>query len=317
MNSSALQLDKKGGCEMAEEGQEEALFKRIEALGLKLEYDGGFLVVTRSASAAQQRDREDVELEEAIIEEMGKHLREISIFAVGKAHSARGKDFLGEQVFISSIRNFGRLQSVDEDGATTVSYRRESFKNPEVGVDVIHSGPGSDLLLILHDEGPAPGSKTSFGWIVDERVQHLFERADEAGLRLEHDGGFTVAKLRAIDSVEQGAVEEMIRELGARLGEISALTAARARGERGPHFVGRRVLLPEFFHVFGTIVSSENDGKVTVNYRDRHTGSEHTSWCRGDDLLIVPDADAARTTSAGQESEESGWRKLFRRAFGG
>src|ERR1700727_629198 len=102
MNSSALQLDKKGGMEMAEEGQEEALFKRIEALGLKLEYDGGFLVVTRSASAAQQRDREDVELEQAIIEEMGKHLREISISAVGKARSARGKDFLGEQVFISS-----------------------------------------------------------------------------------------------------------------------------------------------------------------------------------------------------------------------
>jgi len=300
---------------MAEEGKEEALFKRIEALGLRLEYDSGFLIVARSASAASQRDRDDEEIEQAVIEQMGKNLRELSIFALGQALSARGKDFLGAQVFISSIRNFGRLQAVGEDGVVNVSYRRESFKNPEVGVDVIHSGSGADLLLILNDQEPAP--TTSFTWIDDEKLRGLFERAAEAGLRLQHDSGFTLVKWCAVDGVEGEVVEEIIREVGARLDGIYSVTSARARGERGSHFVGRRVLVPEFFNVFGSIVSSEVDGKVTVKYSDRHTGSQHTSWCRGDDLLIVPDEDAAQATSAGRDSEESGWRKLVRRAFGG
>ena len=302
---------------MAEEGQEEALFKRIEALGLRLEYDSGFLIVARSASAASQRDPDDAEIEQAVIEQTGKHLREISIFAVGKARSTRGKDFLGEQVFIPSIRIFGRLRTVGEDGDVTVSYRRESFKDPDVAVDAIHSGAGSDLLVIVNDEGPTPASKASFDWIGDERLRALFKRAAEAGLRIEHDSGFTIVKRRAVDGVELDRVEEIVREVGAKLRGIHALTAARARGERGPHFVGKRVLLPELFHVFGTIVSSEFDGNVAVKYSDRHTGSQLVSWCQGDDLLIVPDEDAARASSAGQESEESSWRKLLRRAFGG
>jgi hypothetical protein len=303
---------------MAEERKEEALFKRIEALNLRLEYDAGFLIVARSASPAQQRDGDDAEIEQAFIEQMGNNLKKLSILAVGKALGARGKDFLGAQVFIPSIRNFGRLQSVGEDGVATVSYRRESFKNPEVAVDVIHSGPGTDLLLILNDDGPAPATKTSFTWIADERLRGLFERAAEAGLRLEHDSGFTLVKRRAVDGVELGVVEGMVRDkLGPKLREIYALTAARARGERGSHFVGKRVLVPEFFNSFGTIASSDGDGKVTVTYRDKHMGSQYTCWCKGDALLIVPDEDAAKATSAVRDSEESGWRKLVRRAFGG
>jgi hypothetical protein len=303
---------------MAEERKEEALFRRIEKLNLRLEYDAGFLIVARSASPAQQRDGDDAEIEKAVIEQMGGNLSGLSILAVGKARSARGTDFLGAQVFISSIRSFGRLQSVGEDGAVTVSYRRESFKNPELDVDVIHSGSGADLLLILTDDGPAPASKTSFAWIADERLRGLFERAADAGLRLEHDSGFTLVKWRAVDGVEPGVVERMIRDqLGPKLDKIYALTAARARGERGSSFVGRRVFVPEFFNVFGTIVSSDVDGKVTLTYRDKHTGSQFTCWCEGDHLLIVPDEDAAKATSAERDSEESGWRKLVRRAFGG
>jgi hypothetical protein len=300
---------------MAEQGKEEALFKRVEALGLRLDYDAGFSIVARSASA-QQPDGDDAEIEQAVIEQMGKYVRQISTLAAGRARGVRGNDFLGEQVFIPSIRVFGRLRSVSQDGDVTVSYRRESFKAADEVVDVTHSGSGADLLLILSEEGPAAASETSFTWIVDERLRRLFARAGEVGLRLEHFSGFTLAKWRAVDGVEREVIEGIFRELGAKLREISDLTVARARGERGAHFVGRRVLVPAFFNAFGTIVSSSVDGKVTVRYRDKHVGSEQTCWCQGDDLLIVPDEVPAEPTST-ESSEESGWRKLVRRVFGG
>jgi hypothetical protein len=300
----------------ADPKDEERLFQRVEALNLQLEYDSGFCAVTRSASA-DQRDDDDGEVEEALFEQLGKHLRDVAAIALGKSRGARAQAFVDRSAFVPAIQAFGTLQGCSADGIARVGFRRENFRDPEGDdVDRVNSGSGADLLLILDDERPAPASKTSFAWITDERLLRLFVRADQAGIRLEHDSGFTLVKLRPVDGVERKAVQEIIRELGAKLREVSAHMAARARGERGQNFVGRRVLVPAFFNAFGTIETSDVSGAVTVRYRDKHTQSERTCWCQGDALLLVPDKRATAEPAAGQNSETA-WQRLMRRMFGG
>jgi len=299
---------------MAEEGKDEDLFKRIAGIGLQLEYDSGFLVVTRSAS--DQRRDDDGEVEAAFLETMGKHLREVSSFAVGKARDARAtRDFVGQRVFVPSIQVFGKLSDCTE-GIVRVSYRRPSFKDENVDVQLIHSGHGDDLLIIVADERP-PASETSFTWIADERLRRLFVRAAQAGLRLEHAGGFTIVNLRAVQGVERKVAEGIIQELGAKRGLVSFHLAARARGERGADFVGKRVLVPALFNSFGIIETTDSDGRVAVRYRDKHTQSEQTCWCSGEDLLVVPDERAAAEPTSADPNSETTWQKLMRRAFGG
>lgn len=303
---------------MAEEGKEEALFKRIESLGVRLEYDSGFITVARSASADQRREDDDAEVEQAVIENCGKHLREVSSFAIGKARGARGRDFVDRQCFVPSIAAFGTLKDCSADGMVTVAYRRQSFKDPESDVDVIHSGAGDDLLIIVDGEGPGPASKTSFAWMpqrthADERFRGLLERAESVGLTPAHDSAFTVVSRRPIAGVVRAVIEKTIRELGHHLREVSVCVAARARGERGPGFIARRVLVPAFFNAFGVLESSSADGSVTVRYRDKHTKSERVCWCRGDDLLIVPDEEAV---AVAKPDSETVWQRLMRRAFG-
>lgn len=293
--------------------EEEILFSRVESLGLQLSYESAFLVVTREASAS--RDDDDGELEDALLEQLGKHLPDVARIAVGKARGTRGPDFIDRQVFVPSIRTFGRLTAFSVDGLAEVRFRRQSFKDPELEVDAIHSGSGADLVLILEELPATPLARTSFTWINDERLRRLFERADQAGLRLEHDSGLTVVRWRATEGVERELVEEIIGHLGAKLGEVSVRLAGRARGERGANFVGRRVLVPAFFNSFGTIESVNTDGSVTVRYRDPHTGSERTCWAQGNDLLVVPDEEAPKPVSAGQNSETT-WQRLLRRVFG-
>jgi hypothetical protein len=304
---------------MAEEGKEEALFKRVESLGLRIEYDSGFVAVARPDSADQRRD-DDAEVEHAVLEQLGKHMREVASLAVGKARGARGRNFVGRQVFVPSIEVFGTLKDCSAEGIVTIAYRRQSLRDPDLDVDAIHSGSGADLLLILDDERPAPASKTSFAWIgqrthADERFRGMFERAEAAGLTPAHDCGFTVVSHQPIAGVERAVAEKAIREIGHHLREVSVRLAARARGVRGRDFVGRRVLVPEFFNAFGIMESSNADGSVTVRYRDKHTKSERSCWCQGDDLLIVPDEEAAAATPAEPNSETT-WQRLMRRAFG-
>ena len=298
--------------------EEEILFSRVENLGLQLTYEAAFLVVTREASADQRRDDDDGELENALLEQLGKHLPDVARIAAGKSRGTRGQDFIDVQVFVPSIQIFGRVTSFSAEGLAEVRYRRESFKDPELEVDAIHSGSGGDLLLILNDEGPGPVPKPSFSFSQsDERLRRLLERVHAAGLTLEHDSGFTLVKLRAIDGVEREVVEGIIRELGAKLGEVSVRVAGRARGERGANFIGRRVLVPAFFNSFGTIESVNSDGSVTVRYRDPHMDSERTCWAHGNDLLVVPDERAAAESASAGQNSETAWKRLLRRVFGG
>jgi hypothetical protein len=297
---------------------EEFLFGRVQALGLQLEYDSGFFTVKRSASADQGRD-DDGEVEEALLEQLGKHLPDVARIAIGKARGARARDFVGQRCFVPSVQFFGKLTDCSADGHVRVSYRRPSFKDPECDVDLIHSSRGDDLLIIVPDERPAPASKTSFTWIADEnlrRLNELFTRAADAGLRLEHDSGFTLVRKFTVQGAERKVTDEIIRELGARLSQVSVRLAARARGERGADFVAKRVFVPEL-DAFGVLVSCGDDGKVNLTYREKHTKSEQTCWCQGDALLVVPDEKAAAEPTSADQNSETTWQRLMRRAFGG
>ena len=302
---------------MAEEGKDEALFKRIESLGLQLEYDSGFFKVTRSASADQGRD-DDGEVETALLEQLGKHLPDVVRIAIGKARCPRARDFVGQRVFVSSIQFFGKLNDC-ENGNVKVSYRRTSFKDSERDITLTHSSPGDDLLIIVPDERPAPASEILSTWIPDEnirRLNELFTRADQAGLRLEHDSGFTLVRKFTVPGVERKVTDEIIRELGARLVHVSVRLAARARGSRSADFIGKRGFVPEL-EAFGRFVSGGDDGKVTVRYRDKYSNSsDETCWCQGDKMIIVPDERAAAVPTSAQNSETP-WQRLMRRAFGG
>jgi hypothetical protein len=302
---------------MADGKDEERLFQRVEALNLQLEYDSGFFAVTRSASTADQRD--DGEVEEALFEQLGKHLPDVARVALAKARCARGKDFLGAQIFIPSLETMGRLVDFTPEGIAQISYTRASHKGPDLEVDLVHSSGGDDLLIVLDDERPAPISRSSFAWIppttdAEVRVRRLFEGADEVGLTLAADSGLVLVKRRAVDGVERAVVEKTIRELGRSLRSIFAHLAPRVRGQRGPDFVGRRVFVPDF-NVFGILASSSVDGGVTVTYVDPHMKSERTCRFRGDDLLFVPEKRVTAEPAAGQDPENR-WARLMRRLFG-
>ena len=159
------------------------MLQRVEALNLQLEYDSGFFAVTRSASADQHED--DGEVEEALFEQLGKHLPDVARIALGKSRCARAQASVDRPAFVPSIQVFGTLKSCSAEGIVKVGYRRENYRDPEGDdVDVVHSGSGADLLLILDDERPAPSSETSFAWMTDERLLRLFVRADAGGIRL-------------------------------------------------------------------------------------------------------------------------------------
>lgn len=301
----ARRLGQKGEARMADEGKAEALVGRAEGLGLRIEYDSGFLVATRSVSADRQRDDDAAE---AIIEQLGKCRREVFSIAVAKARGVRGSNFVGRQVFIPSLQVWGTLTDCTAEGIVTVSY--PGHRDPER--KLTFSDPGDGVLIIV-DERPAPASPNSFAFIADERVRLRCERAEAVGLSLEHDSGFTVAKWRTRVGVELEVCEATVRDLGKSMREVYGYMVARAQGVRGGDFIGQRVFV-EPFDAFGILASSDVGGGVAVSYRDKHTGSERTCHCQGDDLMVIAEEPAQ---APAEQDSESGWRKLVRRAFRG
>jgi hypothetical protein len=300
---------------MTEEERAQVLLEQAEERGgLSVAYDSGFLVVTRSASADRRRD-DAAEVEQSIIEELGRCHREIFSLAIARARGVRGEDFVGQQVFIPSAQIVGRLVGCSADGTVNVSYRENI--HPERISNLNYSGPGQDLLLIVDDERPAPASPTSFSsWIADEKVLRLFERAESVGLSLEHDSGFIVVKWRSIDGVEREVCEATIRQLGQSMREVFVHLVARARGIRGAAFVGQRVFVPEF-NAFGVLASSSVDGSITASYHDKHMESDRTVFIHGDGVIILDGIEeAAEASSSASQNSEATWRRLVRRAFG-
>jgi len=311
--------EEKGGSTMTQKERVEALLEQAEKHGLPVNYDSGFLVVTPSAAADRGSD-DAAEMEQTIIEHLGKCFREVFSLAIARARFNR-KDFLGQKVFVPSHQIVGTLADVTASGVVAVSY--SGNVNPERTSILNCSVPAEDVLIIMADERLDQASPTSFSWIADENVRRLFERADSIGLSLEHDSGFTLAKWRAIGDVEGGMIREareargaMIRRVGNSMREVVARMVAQARGRRGAALVGQRVFVPEF-DAFGILSSSAVDGKLTVTYRDKKTQGQRTVFCRGDDLLVIlAGAEEAAEASPADKNSDTTWRRLVRRAFG-
>lgn len=301
---------------MTREEKAEALIEQAEGRGLLVNYDSGFLVVSRSASADQRR-YDAAEVEQSIIE-MGTYLRDVFSLAIGRARGVRGKDFIDRQVFIPSSQIVGTFAGCTAKGIVDVSYNRtnayDRTNDPERIYKLNSSVPGDDLLILVPSDGPEQASP-SFSWIAEENIRRLFEYADAAGVSLEHDSGFTLVKWWPTGDVDGDSI---IRKLGKSMREVSAHTVAQARIRRGSAFVGKRVFVPEF-NAFGVLASSDVDGGLTVSYHDKRTDSDQTCYCHGSGLLVIDgivagDEEMARAASAGPKSAEKNW---IRRTFGG
>src|ERR1700686_3403222 len=79
--------------------------ERAERCGSRLAYDSGFLTMTLAASA-----------DESEIEPLGPCLKDIFSFAIARARGARGKDFVGQQVFVPGLQVVGTFVDVTASG---------------------------------------------------------------------------------------------------------------------------------------------------------------------------------------------------------
>jgi hypothetical protein len=279
---------------------------QAEKVGLVVRYDAGFLVVSRSVSADRGRDAAAVE--QSIFIEIGKSLKDVFSLAIRSARSSSAKDFMDCQVFVPGHQLIGKFTGYSESGIVTVTYRADG-PNRISNFDVVELGAAEDFFILVPcDERP---DQPSFSWMaVDEKVRLLFERAELAGVSLEHDRGFTVAKCGSI-----GDVDKTIRQLGKSMSDVSRYTLAKSIARHGAGFVGQRVWVPEL-HSFGVLASSADDGGLLeVSYREKHSGSDLTSFCRADRMLVILVAggdEEADSKPAAPKKEN--W---IRRTFGG
>jgi hypothetical protein len=298
-----------------------ALIARAQAFGLKLEYRSAFLIATRSASA--DRRREDlVEMEQAIIEQLGKRLAEVRASVVAAARAARGSEFIGERVFIPLVgigergrgdregrittsQITGKLVACSEEGHMAVSH--VEVRDDERIEHATHCAFDEAFIVVAASD--QPNRAPSFASIGDEKISRALERGQEIGLSLELDAGFTVAKWNVGDG-DQDAGEEILRELG-RPRELLRVLEAIARGATGSEFVGRRTFVCPV-DSFGVVKSCDSDGRVDVEYFDKNLGSRATCQFIGNDLLIL-DEEASRSARPETSPAPKSW---LRRAFG-
>jgi hypothetical protein len=309
---------------MAEE-KAAALIARAQGFGLRLEYRSGFLIVTRPTST--DRRREDlVEMEQAIIEQLGKRLAEVRAPVIAMARAARGKEFIGERVFIPIVgigertkdnregavmrsQIIGKLVACSAEGHLTVSHidTRDDERLEHTTTCAF------DEAFIVVGSGDQPDRAPSFASIGSESIRRVLERAQSIGLALEFDAGFVVAKWNVAPG-DQDAGEEILRELGQPRGELFHVLEGRARGAAGSDFVGQQIFVAAFDSV-GVVRSCDFGGDLDVTYEDKHLGSRLTCHCIGSDALIIASEEAARHGSATPNSAGPA-RNWLRRAFG-
>jgi hypothetical protein len=311
------------------EGTTTGLIARAQAFGLRLEYRSGFLIVTRPASA--DRRREDlVEMEQATIEQLGKRLAEARAQVIAAARAARGKELIGQRVFIPLVgigdrrtrddregrqvlsQISGKLVACSEEGTLTVSHVER------YGVVGHHRGSvertatcNCDEAFVVVDGGDQPDRASSFASIRSDKIRGAMERGRSIGLTLELDAGFAVAKWNVAPE-DQDSGEEILRELGRPRGELLGVLEGRASDAAGSAFVGQRVFIRPF-DSFGLLQSCHPGGHLDVTYEDKHLG-RLTCSCSVADLLIVLDAEEAGRSASPQSSPAP--KNWLRRTFG-
>ena len=190
---------------MAKEGKAGALIRRAEEFGLRFSYRSGFLIVTRPTPAGEDL----VEMEQAIIEHLGKRLAEVRASVIARARASRGKEFIGARVFIPFIgigertstekregretrfHIAGKLVAYDEEGTLTVSY--VETRGDEQPLERTTACAFDEAFIVI-DSGDQPDRASSFTSIHSENIRRVLERGQSIGLTLELDAGFAVAK---------------------------------------------------------------------------------------------------------------------------
>jgi len=300
-----------------------ALIARAQGFGLRLEYRSGFLIVMRPTST--DRRREDlVEMEDGIVGQLGARLAEVRARVIAATRAARGREFIGERVFIPLV-GIGERGRGDREGRVTTSQITGKLVawSDEGTLTVSHVEVRDDertehTTCLAFDEafivvaaGDQPNRAPSFASIGDEKIRRALDRGQSIGLSLELDRGFTVAKWNVAPG-DQDTGEEILRELGRPRGLLRILEGI-ARGATGSEFVGRRAFVCPV-DSFGIVKSCDSDGRVDVEYFDKNLGSRATCQFTGDDLLIVLDAEAAgQAAGSGASPAPKSW---LRRAFG-
>jgi hypothetical protein len=302
---------------MAQNEKAAGLVERAERLGLQVSYDSGFLVATRPSRLDPQRGEVEEMIRESLVD-LGACLKDVMHVAAGRSRGVHARDFFGQQVFIPGEQILGTLEDCSEDGTVRVSYPGPNERRPDSRLNF--TGAGDRLLVIVAGEKNPDRSSIVSASIRDDKVRGFVERAEHAGIRLAHEGGFTVVKWStsgADESAEdeRAAGEAVIRDIGRRLPDIVEHLAARARSVRGKDFIGQQVFVPEF-REFGVIESCDDDGSVDVTYHDTHMGSLLRCRVGGDRLLVIMgDGGTESVASLPGQKPETKWRNLLRRAF--
>jgi hypothetical protein len=119
------------------------LMARAERLGLRLEFDSGLLIVSRTATA-------DPERQWGVVEELGKYLPEVRTFLERRAIFVRANQLLNQPVWSPEFGQ-GQVESAESNGRLCASFQRDgSQRATTLGVSA------DSLFLILEKEGATP-----------------------------------------------------------------------------------------------------------------------------------------------------------------
>ena len=292
------------------------LLEHAEQLGIRLEFDSGFVLVRRSAT----KDSHAADVLRTIIESLGQEIVAVRRLAIGRARAASAGKFIGERIFVPESEIIvGTLKSVDQDGNLTVSYLK-TFRG-EIERELTSSVRGDGCLI-------AVGSSEFLALSADFRkVPHryaemecttanncprcalefdvpqlapqniggttleLVNRAEkQLGMVFSYDSGLIITKWPEMSREQANDAEQIVRKLGARVVELHHIAAGRARAARAVEFVGQQVFVSGDADLGGWRIFEGADGTgttmaVSLNRRGYAVPA--------DNLLIVVDEEPA------------------------
>ena len=118
--------------------------------GLRVQFDSGLLLVKRK-SGTYDRDKQS-----ETIRKMGRYVADLRRLAEKRAIAARGKEFIGERIWMANSE--GRLVDVSEDGTLSVRVSREirRVQDEESQSSQVSMTANSENVLIIVNDDDAP-----------------------------------------------------------------------------------------------------------------------------------------------------------------
>ena len=303
------------------------LLEHAEQLGIRLEFDSGFVLARRPAT----KDSHAADVLRTIIESLGQEIVAVRRLAIGRARSASAGKFIGERIFVPESEIIvGTLKSVDQDGNLTVSYLKTFRGEIERELTSSVRGDGcliavgsSEFLARTADPRNLPHRCGEMGCTTqmivrdvlwNSRCRSLPTRIVSEGQRLElvnraekqlgmvfsYEAGLIITKWPEMSREQANDAEQIVRKLGARVVELHHIAAGRARAARAVEFVGQQVFVSGDADLSGWRIFEGADGTgttmaVSLNRRGYAVPA--------DNLLIVVDEQPASFSPAAAKPE--------------